>query len=447
MSPVRSANALVGILARDRPKDGLQSVERGRLVAHPRLPSVVLLLIIAMSAQLIVKAPTLNTTMLERIAFGGVVLVSGVAALSGILAGRRTKALSGVLGFWTLLMLLELTQYLIPAAGQRGTPPADVLTDFFVMLLPGLLALALSLKLQTRRQITILIVTLVIVAMVAALISWGTNTPGLRFRAPPNIAIAGAWALTMVRLDGVGVSHRAASTIQRLGLFMVVSLVPVILGSQSRTALVAWLLCGAFSMVMPGVGGRRRLKWAMLALFCVSLAMALPRVGPQVDAKITSAVGQTRLVKLTESHSDVSTEARVLEVKDVIATMENEGSGLDRVLGFGHGASYDPSTSLMAVNTDPRTNRVHNVHNTLGLVYLRYGIVGLVGYVLLLCSTVLGALREFVRSRDMVGFFLVLASGVFILDALVRNSFADPTFALVIAAVAVCRRLSPEVVR
>jgi hypothetical protein len=418
---------------------------RGRPSAlHPERHSRLRLLTLALCLAVVVKATSIETTAVTRLAFGLVFLVVVLTVLGAVGAKRPVRGLNGPLLWLSLLMVLEAIQ--IPATmlsrdrGARIDLPS-ALTDLTVMLLPGLLAIAIASWNVTRERLFTIMCLVGAAGFAGTGIVWLTTPHGTRFEAPSVLAIAVAWTWALFPSEhprSYARWHRA----RLAGWLMVVLLVPIAISSGSRTALGVWVLVCivtlALSVKNPRVviGGIATAAVALVLLTLPEVQSAIQSAGPEIAR-------QARLATFQSGQQDVSLEARAIEVHDALRTMHMEGDLLTNAVGFGHGATYVPTTDLIAVNMD-EFGRIHNIHFTPVMILFRYGWTGLALYVVLVVWLLAKALREVRRRKDPLSILLFTSLLAVLADAMVRNAFADPTFSLVVAAVAVSAGLQGE---
>lgn len=402
------------------------------------------LLTAALGGAAVVKSLSMDTTVWTRLAFGGVVAVALLTALTGVVTRRHMGGLVGPLTLFSAWMVLEAVQ--VPAAvlspaAWRGGSLTSAATDLIVMLLPALLAVALGTWGASRSQLLRMLFVVGLVGFAGTLVAWATTPQGVRFEAPSVLSIAVAWGWALMP-RATAADLPLADRFRWLGWVMVASLVPIAVASGSRTALGVWLLAG----LITGLLSDRKLRLVMgglLLMAAASLALAVPEVQAEVDERRAAVLQRARLATFQSGQRDMSTLARVVEVKDAWETMSEEGTPLTHVGGFGHGASYVPTTNLILVNVGD-DGRIHNIHFTPMLVLFRYGAVGLFLYVALLVWILLNAWRALRRRTDAFTVVLFVAVVGSVGDAMVRNSFADPSFSLVIAAAAVVTQMGGQ---
>lgn len=398
-------------------------------------PMLVVMLVI--SLYILLNASSIQNSLPAQAAFGLLIAVITSSIIIGLLHRRRIPHVGFALGFWGLIMVAQILQYpLSPNALSQ-----HAFSDLAIMLVPIGLAVVIGMWAQSRDELMKLMIVVVASATVGAVIAWVTSSGLQRFESPSILAIVGSWVLATLPYSGLSISAGAARRLRVVALAVVIILLPVILASRSRTALGVWVLAGLVCFVLPGM--RRRPRSIAMILAAIVCAVAFLTMADRLVANGLPAqlVAQARLEALISRSGDASSESRIAEVADVVSTMQVEGSALDTLLGFGHGASYLPNRSYIAPNVDAETGRVHHIHVTPAMVGFRYGAVGLLAFLVLFGAAFMNSLVCFRRRRDLLSAFVLVSLLMYFTDLLVRNSFVDPGMSLVIAVAFVGNQL------
>lgn len=350
---------------------------------------------------------------IERISYGLVCLAALLAAALAIpeleVPRRGWLLISG----WFVAVLV----YLLPTAGQRFIYPSYIVGDMLSLLLPILILVAgwSSRSLFSSRSVALLVTGLLVVSLTAPIF----GALGTRFEPPPTLLTAAAWW-------GTFAAKRPSHRVVLSGVVLLVGFLA--LDSGQRTALLVWVVCGAFVTwrSMP----RTRWKWLIVLMGVLAIAATTALAGRDVLVDLAS---RYRIASIAASGQDDSLIARANEAADVASTLRRDGAPGNWIVGFGHGATYRPQSSFLSRNVTPE-GRVHNVHIGPLLILFRYGLAGLAAYVLglLFVARMLIRLSKARNADDASGFF-VLATAAYLIEGLMFNVLVDPLFSYALA--------------
>jgi hypothetical protein len=199
--------------------------------------------------------------------------------------------------------------------------------------------------------------------------------------------------------------------------------------SGQRTSVIIWLVL-AIAVISSLLGVKRVLLAAIVAVI-VLLSPAREALLPGLQTSIQS----TRFGTVIAGDKDESLFARFNEAVDVVRTLRREGGPINWLVGFGHGATYQPALSFLARNvTDD--GRVHNIHIGPLMILFRYGLLG----VAIATALVVAVVRSVVRLRSSLhessaplqALFALAVFG-FLIEGLMFNVLVDPVFSYAIA--------------
>lgn len=355
----------------------------------------------------------LGVSLVERVAY---VLLYGGTVLAGFVIARTVgmdQATWALVAGWFLLVSL----WLLPTLGQTITYPSYILADLLTVAFPAVLVLASGHRLFSDQCLRWLATGLFVAACLAPLVGVERS----RFEPPSTLLMALVWS-AILRVDRVG---------RRLALVAVATILLVLaFMSGQRTALVVWLLGAGFVTWNSLRAGAVR---GVAALFAVALVAAVSVSAAREQA--LDMIAGHRVGAITRGEQDESLLARVKEASDVLSTIRREGSTLNYLVGFGHGATYRPSESYLTRNVTAE-GRVHNVHIGPLMIFFRYGCVGLLIYAWVIKTVVSELLRVGQVSRSGAGIAAVafaVATGGYLLEGLMFNVLVDPLFSFALA--------------
>lgn len=372
---------------------------------------------------------SIRTTIVDRVGYAAVLAAGGALLVWG---WRRRRpdlwAVSIPLLAWSAYLVLQALR-MIPMRGERLV---SAVTDLLIVLTPLLFAVVLAQWRPTPSEVSRGIMIFAGLSFLATMIAW-VDAGSARFEAPSALLVVVVLVLALAPPPFVEMTKNQrwvfAGIAGLLGL--------AIFASRSRTPLVIFLVVAGLLLALPAVDRRRRLRWAAIGVagaIAVVLLGTLVRSGPSGVADLGDDLLRTlRLQEAVGSGKDTSVAARVDEASDAIRTMSLEGALLDPVIGFGHGATYQPHESRIKANIDTDTGRVHNIHITPVLVWFRYGWIGLALFVALFVVAFRSAWRTPRRDRTGLGLIVVLGLCAYAVDLTLRNALADPAFSLVLA--------------
>lgn len=405
-------------------------------MSHPQssskpLSKPILMLAIVIGLYVLANAIDIRRVAFAQALFGLLAATIAVVVALGLIDRRQSPRVGGAMKVWALVMIVGLLQ--IPVS--RYASMTQSIVDAVVTMLPVGMAFAIGLWVRSKRELASLFVLVVVLSFCAALLAWLLASGGGRYEAPTVFAIVGVWILATVPVpDGV-IFARHPRAVRIAAFICLGALLFLILGSRQRTALAVWLLGGAMAIIYAGL---KRPGWKIMIGTTLMGVLVVVGTGQiELDERYGQVVEQARLDLLVSGQYIELGGERLQEVDDVTQTMSREATTLDYVLGFGHGATYIPFQSKGGLSLNPETGRVHQVHAVPFMVLLRYGIVGVVAFSWLILSTGRWAIVHFRSGRDFVTLFMFIAALMYGMDMLLRNSFVDPGFSLVIASVAI----------
>lgn len=261
---------------------------------------------------------------------------------------------------------------------------------------------------------------------------WGERLNG-RFEAPVLFVVAGlplmlVYARSYIFTIGV-IAHLAS------GYFC--------FASGDRTATLVWCFFSVFSIYYWVVRSGDSLYFLskIVLLFLVSIICFLSF--GFLSKTIKPFFQTTRIYNIVSSGNplheasvDNSVLRRIDEVKDSLQYMEEDGSILRYVFGFGHGAAFVARLAQTnSINMD-RAGKIHNIHFGPMLVFFRYGIIGLLFYLIFLVKVFATFIELCVHPGRYKNFNNIVLSGTVItytLSGFMRNEFANPLFLLLIS--------------
>ncbi len=383
---------------------------------------------------IIIDSINIRLSLAVRVAYGLAILTILLIAFAGLMKRhpRSTTVPLTILSLWAAYMVLELCQLPLSSASLP-----DALTDFAVVLSPFVFYLAVRLHIRRRLDILAPYIILTYTAFVATVVGW-IISGGQRFEAPQIVAITGAWIFALAPKTMLPKKSR---TIRVTAWLMVLALVPAILAARSRTSLVVWVLAGLIAYFAPGLRRGSRVVPALLLAMLATATLMSFQAKLHSSSAVPRVLAQTRLNAISSGTADASTKTRILEAQDVKLTMQWQGSFLDQIVGLGHGASYIPHNSEVIHNINSQTGRVHNIHVTPFMVWFRYGYAGLALFAGILLTAIMFAVRDVTANRDPLSWLSLSAILMFLIDLMLRNSTADPSFSFVLAAIFAARTL------
>ena len=388
----------------------------------------------SMGLFIIANALELQRNSLANVMFGVMVLVIVSSITLGLLRTRGVPRLGSAMTVWTVVLLAAFLQF--PTAPHASFQ--QTIVDLVITLLPVGVAIAVGVWLDSRRQIAMVLIVVTVSSLIGAVLALFLGTSGSRISAPTIYAIVGTWLLATARLPVELFSPEKQRVLRVLALISAIGLLFIVLESRQRTALAVWAVSCLVAIIftMP-----RSSRWLLaLAIVPVSfLGLAIGNMRIDLAESLPGVVEQARLGTLVAGQYTEAGGDRMPEIRDVAETMSREGGVLDYTLGFGHGATYLPETSIGGASVDPETGRAHQIHVTPVMVWFRYGIVGVIAFAFLMASTVRSAYMVAKRERGFNSMFLLLTAVMYCVDMLLRVSFVDPGFALTLALVALYR--------
>ena len=355
----------------------------------------------------------LGVSLVERVAY---VLLYAGTVLAGFVIARTVgmdQARWALVAGWFLVVSL----WLLPTLSQTITYPTYILADLLTVAFPAVLVLASGHRLFSDQCLRWLAIGLFVAACLAPLVGVERN----RFEPPSTLLMALVWS-AILRVDRTGrrLALVAAATILLVLAFM----------SGQRTALVVWLLGAGFVTWSSLRAGAVR---GIAVLFAVALVAAVSV--STVREQALELISGHRVGSIARGEQDESLLARFNEASDVLSTFRREGSTLNYLVGFGHGATYRPSESYLTRNVTAE-GRVHNVHIGPLMIFFRYGFVGLLVYAWVIKTVVSELLLVSQVSRSGAGFAAVafpVATGGYLLEGLMFNVLVDPLFSFALA--------------
>lgn len=384
----------------------------------------------AVAAYIVVDSLDIRLTELNNYAYALLIVVCVGGVLSSTASLRRNGLVIPLtLAVWCLYMLLQITQWPVPVHYYSS----DQITDLLITLVPLAMFVVLSAKPMPPQALLRALITIGIIAYIATATNWTLTPPGQRFQSPSMFALATPWVLATQPLPVQW--RRRNPLIRLLGVAGILIMLPLTLASGSRTATVTWAIAGLACMFLRlRESPSRRLANVSVALL-LALVVVPSSIVDELKAVGLSMVSDSRLTTLTSGELDTSTSERIAEIEDVRAAMSAQSSHLSALVGLGHGANFTPYRSNVAQNIDLTTGMVHNVHVTPVLIWFRYGLVGLMIFTALMLAGLIRSVRM-VQQRPGAQSALVLTLFLcYSLDLLVRNSLADPGWALIMAVI------------
>lgn len=180
-----------------------------------------------------------------------------------------------------------------------------------------------------------------------------------------------------------------------------------------------------------------------LAVLLVIVAINAPSIGSYLARQ--AVISESRFQDLSTGEADQSVLERSLEVRDAWASARDGWSGIQWIVGAGHGATYIPVESNIVRNIQ-RENRVHNIHVGPMLVLYRYGLLGVTVFCLLVAVTVrhtwslFFGKRHSIHAGDVFPWIILF----YLADFMVRNVMIDPLFAYALAGLAAGNKWSAQ---
>ncbi len=382
-------------------------------------------LALALSGYAVVNAASIDLSAQTRVAYLGVVAVLAGITLH-VTASRTAVKVPMALGLWSLYVTVQFPLSVVQE-------PRDLLaatTDLVVTLTPVAFFVAFRGLAPGRDLLATFILFVCLGSAVATLAAWA-RSGGQRFESPAILLLCLPWVLLISRNTYV---PGLASWAQRsLGLALAAVAVGGAIAARSRTSLLVCLLAAALSFVFYRSNTRSA---ALRILGGVSaLAFVAALYGPAIVQSDTAQtfLSRARLSTLATGQADASTQSRLLEARDAVRTLRHDGAAASFLVGLGPGASYTPYDSDIAKNVDQATGRVHNIHITPVLMLFRYGALGVILFGAMVAVAVATAWTTALRQRDPASLAIAISSLCFVVDLLVRNSTADPLFAMTVA--------------
>lgn len=388
------------------------------LAHRPRQPSDVRHLVVPVSIGVysLYAAASVLTLRYERVFFALVIIAAAIGAL-GTDWRRLPSGASRLCGLW----LGAIALYFVASLLQQAWAPTYVVGDLLLALLPLLMFLS-HFGSESALTSRVPLIVLVSVMTIAAIEAKYLGTVNHRHDAPSPFLIAAAWYLTLA-----GRTHRA----KMCGVALVVLAGYLTYSSGYRTHLLLWLLAPA--LVLLVLKGTRAVILTIACLTVISFSLSLSGH----PFSVTKSLDDTRFDTVINSQTgDVSVGTRFSEMKDVFSTAADEWLPGEQAIGYGFGASYEPSSSDITRNIDS-DGRVHNIHIGPALVYFRYGILGLVIMTALFGFSVRMLFR--VRRRQYSKFdrdtfaILSLSLILFFLEFLTLNASVEPLMSYCVA--------------
>lgn len=319
---------------------------------------------------------------------------------------------------WIAVWLFVAAMGTLPTAWQTHVYPAYAAGDLASILLPLVLFLAGCAvpSLFGIRAVAVLTGALTLGLVMAPLI----GKEGARFEAPATFLLAvAAWLVIAARTRAQRV----------LGVGLGIVTLAANYASGQRTSVIIWLAL-AIAVICFLLGVKRILLVAIVAAI-VLLSPAREALLPGLQTSLQS----TRFGAVIAGDEDESLFARINEAVDVVRTLRREGGPINWLVGFGHGATYQPALSFLARNVTDE-GRVHNIHIGPLLILFRYGLLGLAIATALAVAVVGSVVRlrsSLHEPSARVSTLFALAVFGFLIEELMFNVLVDPVFSYAIA--------------
>jgi len=310
--------------------------------------------------------------------FGLVVLLLGAVAVVGLLT--RRQALGRYLRLLAVLTLYAL--FALPILIQPAIYPRWLLGDLAIVAAPFLFALAGQFypAFYGARQVTFVLLVMFGTALAASLFPDAGDAN--RFEPPMVLLMAAAW-WRLAQARGLAVVAWLA---------LLAGLLVLAWFSAVRNAPVVWLLLGILALA----GGRRGVSLPVVALLTLGLALLALSQEATLDLLARSRFGRISLDNLL---TEGFVYLRLAELRDVWATFWSSSNVLQRVLGFGYGATYNMNELYTALTLDAldkgrlsAEGLAHVIHFGPMRILFRYGLLGLLVVLWLLTMIVRDAL-------------------------------------------------------
>jgi hypothetical protein len=379
-----------------------------------RLAVAPLICVLSIGAYAVIDAALFGVNTAQRVAYA---LVWGSVVMACLVEMPRARVSRS--GWrWIAVWLFVAAVGTLPTAWQTHVYPAYAAGDLASILLPLVLFLAGSAvpSLFGIRAVAVLTGALTLGLVVAPLV----GKEGARFEAPATFLLAmAAWLVIAAR----------TRTQRVLGVGLGIVTLAANYASGQRTSVIIWLVL-AIAVISSLLGVKRVLLAAIVAVI-VLLSPAREALLPGLQTSIQS----TRFGTVIAGDKDESLFARFNEAVDVVRTLRREGGPINWLVGFGHGATYQPALSFLARNvTDD--GRVHNIHIGPLMILFRYGLLG----VAIATALAVAVVRSVVRLRSSLhessaplqALFALAVFG-FLIEGLMFNVLVDPVFSYAIA--------------
>ena len=398
------------------------------------LPVIAFLLVGLLSSYQIIDAVLFRVEGVQRAIYAVVV----ATVICFLMFGLRELPIDRRLRHIAWIWLLAAVVFLIPSFFASPVYPGYVLGDFISITLPLLFIFA------GVRFPALFAGSLPRDALIAALFAalvLGVTVGGSvnnRFE-PPATALIG---LIWVRL------FASRSVVARIGILAAVVFVGAAAwASGNRTSVVLWLLGGA---AFAGFTWRLR---TLIVIGLLSAGAAYYAGAEAIVGGLQTSLAETRFQENTQGELDASLLERINEALDVIWTFGTTESVTRYVVGFGHGATFQPRLSYPVRNLT-HEGVAHHIHIGPAMIFYRYGALGLAAYLglwALVIRTLIRLRRSCLRRvpLDLAEMAFALTLLLYLIDGLLRNVLVDPLFSFVLAGFLYCvmRRPAAEAAR
>lgn len=375
-------------------------------------------LIFILALYAIVDSIYFRTIVEQRYLYAALISMTGFIILVGADRLRFIKEQKLFIGLWFVLTSI----YFVPVFSQDNIYPKYIVGDYTSLILPILLFIAgIRYKALFESRYTLLLLACLLILAAILSIFFGQRVNN-RFEAPPILLIPLGWL-------AFG-TYRKIWSKSLLGLILFVLLV-VILKSGERTGVVLWIISGLYIFSINS--NILKILSVLIAFTVIFLFGFNVIIG---EAVFEGYLNKTRFKHFAKDYHDRSLDVRINEAQDAVLMMQKEGTAVNHILGFGHGASYRP-VNLYNIRNITKDGSIHNIHIGPVLIYFRYGILGVVLYgclLLVVAWSHVKLVKEW-RNRRVNILYMAFAFSlvVYLINNLLRNVIVDPIFSYVLA--------------
>jgi hypothetical protein len=365
----------------------------------------------------VVDSSTIASVPYQRLQYGLIAIFYSVWAVRNTLTiGVDRKTVRSIIA-----ILFVNCMFAIPVLWQKYVYPNYIIGDFASILLPSMLYVVILTsndmsEAPSRDQPwAAIVIMLLIAAMTGSLL----KEHDARGQPPTMLLIALVWVLLLNKTEG----QSNKNWIYSAGLVLLTGFLALF--SEQRTAIIIFSICGLLSF---GVYGRKSAIRTVVLFLAPLLLIGLVVYSVELDSSVLP-FETGRISRLEDIHSDESAMARIDEAKDAFRHLWQNANIGSVLIGFGHGATYEPYYSYIDVNFTPQRT-VHNIHVGPILILYRYGLAGVV--LVFIVPLVVAWRRR--KMHTGVQRALVLAVFLYYGEFAARNVLIDPLFSYALAA-------------